>query len=359
MPGGSTTDAPVMWTWALILAAAVIVTLTLERRARRREPVFIGRAAGRITHVSEETRDGRITYHPHVEVWFPNGTPTEIRAAGVSVAPPIGNAVTVAYDPDRPEATPVIVTRTGWKPRPSEISAIVTVILMACAVWTLVGNGSIPPRWYGPFFVLALVSLMMIALIRGLVEQIPQGVHRTRLIAYGLAAFLTLYGFGSFFAQFLAGTGALAVIGVIGPFTEWPVGPVDHVVRDANGTLIVPLTPQGRVQIYDRSGRFVRGWFVQASGGDFRVKPTTDGHIEVHTARGHSQLVYSYEGTLLSSTPEEVEAFGRIDAAGERQMTIPFNWLLWPLLGPGWAWLTGVVGAFALQLVGKRPRGRH
>jgi hypothetical protein len=46
-------------------------------------------------------------------------------------------------------------------------------------------------------------------------------------------------------------------------------------------------------------------------------------------------------------------------------MTIPFNWLLWPLLGPAWAWLTAVVGATALQLVGKRskrsrgPRGER
>src|SRR5689334_1477604 len=176
MPGGSTTDAPVMWTWvwALIIAAAVGVTLALERRARRREPVLIGRAAGRITRVSKEMRDGRPTFYPHVEVWLPNGTTHEIRAAAVGIAPLIGNAVTVAYDPDRLEATAVIVTGTGWKPRPSEISAIVTVLLMACAVWILVSNGSIPPRWYGPFFMLALVSLMMVVLTRGLLEQIPQ-----------------------------------------------------------------------------------------------------------------------------------------------------------------------------------------
>jgi hypothetical protein len=348
------------WVWALIIAAAVGVTLALERRARRREPVLIGRAAGRITRVSEDMRDGRATFYPHVEVWLPNGTTNEIRAAAVGIAPLIGNAVTVAYDPDRPEATAVIVDRTGWQPKPSEISAIVTVILMACAVWTLVGNGSIPPAWYGPLFMLALVSLMMVVLTRGLLEQIPQGARQAGQIRYGLAAFLTFYGFGSFLAQFLAGTGALAAIGVIGPFTEWPVGPVDHVVRDANGTLIVPLTPQGRVQIYDRSGRFVRGWFVEASRGDFRIKPTTDGHIEVHTARGHSRLVYSYEGALLSSTPEDVKAFERLmDSSGELQMTIPFNWLLWPLLGPGWAWITGVVGAFALKRVAKRPRGWH
>jgi hypothetical protein len=66
--------------------------------------------------------------------------------------------------------------------------------------------------------------------------------------------------------------------------------------------------------------------------------------------------VYSYEGALLSSTPEDVNAFERMDPSGELQMTIPFNWLLWPLLGPAWAWVTGVVGAFALERVRKRPR---
>jgi hypothetical protein len=343
-----------MGTWALIVAAAVIVTLALERRARRREPVLIGRAPGRITRVSEETKNGRTTYYPHVEFWLPSGTTTQIRAAGVSVAPLIGKAVKVAYDPDRPEATGVIVDRRGWKPRPSEISAIVTVILMACAVWTLVGNGSIPPRWYGPFFMLALVSLMMVVLLRGLAAHIPQGVRRARLVTYCLAASLAFYGFGSFFAQFLAASGALTVIG---PSTEWPVGPVDHVAQDANGTLIVPLVPQGRVQIYDRSGRFVRGWFVQAAGGDFRITPTTDGHIAVHSARGHSRLVYSYEGVLVSRTPEDADAFGRLEPRGELQMTIPFNWLLWPLLGPAWAWITGALGLAAVGLVGKRPRG--
>jgi hypothetical protein len=194
--------------------------------------------------------------------------------------------VKVAYDPDRPEATAVIVNRTGWKPRPSEISAIVTVILMACAVWTFVGNGSIPPRWYGPFSMLALVSLIVVVFLRGLVGHVRQGVRRARLVKYGLAASLTFYGFGSFFAQFLAASGALTMIG---PSTEWPVGPVDHVAQDANGTLIVPLVPQGRVQIYDRSGRFVRGWFVQqpvAIFGSSRRQTVTSRSTPLAAIRG-------------------------------------------------------------------------
>jgi hypothetical protein len=101
----------------------------------------------------------------------------------------------------------------------------------------------------------------------------------------------------------------------------------------------------------------VRGWFVEAGSGDFRIKPTTDGHVEVHTARGHSRLVYSYEGPLISRTPEYADAFERIEPGSELQMTIPFNWLLWPLISPAWAWLTGVLGSIGVGLVGKCPRG--
>ena len=51
---------------------------------------------------------------------------------------------------------------------------------------------------------------------------------------------------------------------------EWPAGYVDGVVYTNNGIYIVPLTPSGRVQLYDAEWKFIRGWHVDAGGGTFK-----------------------------------------------------------------------------------------
>jgi len=101
----------------------------------------------------------------------------------------------------------------------------------------------------------------------------------------------------------------------------------------------------------DRAGRFLRGWFVDAGGGDFRARPGEPGRIEVHTERGSRRLVYLDEGALLLGAGDELAMFNRIDR-GERDATFSFPWPRWPVTTPLAAFATGclaliVAGRFA------------
>jgi hypothetical protein len=101
-----------------------------------------------------------------------------------------------------------------------------------------------------------------------------------------------LIGAGGFFAAALSATGII----MLPTSYEWPAGYVRGVVTAADGKHIVPLMPPGRVQIYDSQWHFIRGWNVDASGGDFKVRCSPDGLIEVFTARGQRHYSFSQDG---------------------------------------------------------------
>ena len=86
---------------------------------------------------------------------------------------------------------------------------------------------------------------------------------------------------------------------------EWPAGYVRGVITTPGGKHVVPLWPSGRVQIYDSQWHFVRGWNVDAWGGVFEVQCSSDGMIEVLTARGDRLYRFTEEGQLISSLPLE------------------------------------------------------
>jgi hypothetical protein len=70
----------------------------------------------------------------------------------------------------------------------------------------------------------------------------------------------------------------------------------------ADGKYVVPLVSPGRVQLYDPQWHFLRGWHVDAEGGDFKVRCSLDGLIEVLTARGNHHYIFNELGELISAT---------------------------------------------------------
>jgi hypothetical protein len=129
--------------------------------------------------------------------------------------------------------------------------------------------------------------------------------------------------------------------------SAWLVFPVwhpDRAVRDPAGRTIVGLVPSGRIQVYDASGRFERGWFVPASGGDFVIAPPLDGRITVLTQRNVLRLVYDQRGTLLSQQARERGAIVRGPSA-ELPPGIAAPVVAWPLASPPLAWALALAGA--------------
>jgi hypothetical protein len=151
-----------------------------------------------------------------------------------------------------------------------------------------------------------------------------------------LASVLAVLGVCGFFGAAFSSLGGLDWLGSF----EWPIGYTSGIVRMPDGTLVVPHTPSGRIQLYDSALRFIRGWRIEASGGTFTIRAPADGTIDVHTARRALHLVYNRNGKLLSQETYDL----RHDASPLNTPPeafsehIPTRWVLWPLTGPFYAW---------------------
>lgn len=198
--------------------------------------------------------------------------------------------------------------------------------------------------WFIDAFGLLVVAVVVHGIARGLP---PPGYIRWAYSAFGVVAF---YGWFAFFVQAAAATGGLSFLP---PSLEFPVWRPDRAVRDAAGRTIVGL-PAGRIQVYDASGRFERGWFVPASGGDFVIAPPVDGRITVLTQRNVLRLVYDERGTLLSREARKGGAIVR-GASAELPSGIAAPIVAWPLASPILAWCVGFAGMLGVWCCRAKP----
>ena len=135
---------------------------------------------------------------------------------------------------------------------------------------------------------------------------------------------------------------------------EWPAGYVSGVVTAADGTHIVPLMPSGRLQIYDAKWHFIRGWNVDAGGGNFKVGLSPDGVIEVFTARGEHHYSFTQGGQLISS---ETFAEPYSSLPEGESVVIPTSPLLWVFSSPFLSWGVALVGFVGVAILKKsRPK---
>ena len=166
----------------------------------------------------------------------------------------------------------------------------------------------------------------------------------------GMMYLLILIGAGGFFAAALSATGIFKL-----PTSyEWPAGYVRGAVTAGDGKHIVPLMPSGRLQIYDSQWHFIRGWNVDASGGDFKAWCSSDGVIEVFTARGQRHYSFTQDGHLISSGTFS-EPFSSLPIEGQ-SVVVPTSPLLWIFSSPFLSWAVVVVGAVGLTVTKKMER---
>lgn len=116
------------------------------------------------------------------------------------------------------------------------------------------------------FLFIALVLLFGGVFIYGAVSaalsrDVEPGWRKWATIA--ASGFVVIGGLGFFGSALSAGGG----LNWLPRSFEWPVGYTDGAVSTPTGMHIVPLTPSGRVQVYDANWTFVTGWFVDAGGG--------------------------------------------------------------------------------------------
>lgn len=158
----------------------------------------------------------------------------------------------------------------------------------------------------------------------------------------GIMGLLVIVGAAGFFATGLA---ALGVLNLPGSF-EWPAGYVKGVMSMPDGNVVVPLVHAGRVQLYSQRLRFLRGWHVNAFGGDFRLESTPAGTIEVLTARGERHYSFTESGDMISDTPSSrsgSDAFYTPHSEGQ-PVVVPTFPLLWVFSSPFLCMGMAVVG---------------
>jgi hypothetical protein len=198
---------------------------------------------------------------------------------------------------------------------------------------------------FGIFLLVFAVVWISVAAI-GIYKQPKAGARPNWPV--GIAGFLVLVGAVGFFGS------ALAATGVVKPPAsfEWPVGHAHHVVTTPDGKYVVGLEPSGRIQIYDPERRFLRGWQVNAEGGDFTIVVSDSGLLSVYTQRGHHLYVYTGTGELISSSSYAGD-FSSISSG--RSMALPTSLLLWPFSSPFGCWGLSVLGAVCMKVL---QRGR-
>ena len=188
----------------------------------------------------------------------------------------------------------------------------------------------------------------------------PRGGKSASPLILGIAgALLLAYGMIAFFGAFLSATGRL-------PWspetTAIPMGRVNGAVIDDDGMIYCPSPPWGRIQLYDRDKRFIRGWPVNAFGGTFRLHIDGDNHLEVATARGRMVYTFDRQGRLLSSASYEPRSYSDFDGWGGTVVSIPTPFYLLPFTHPFAAWITALAGMLMLRSAtrgwrGQRPSG--
>ena len=154
-----------------------------------------------------------------------------------------------------------------------------------------------------------------------------------------LASVLLIVGAVGFFGSGLSAIGGLNWLP--GSF-EWPVGNASGVITVSN-FFVVPHTPSGRVQVYGRDWKFVRGWHVDAGGGTFKLKMPDQYHIAVITARGQWHYVFDLNGKLLSKEKYSPASYSAFQGEGQSYVVPTPPWL-WVFSSPFYSWLLIALG---------------
>ncbi len=157
------------------------------------------------------------------------------------------------------------------------------------------------------------------------------------------SAFIVV-GVVGFLAPFLSVTGGL---NWLSESFEWPIGASDNAVRLEGGNYVVPHIPSDRIQIYDENLVFVRGWFIDAGDGVFKLAPSEGSSFFVYTARGHRHE-FDILGNQISSTTYP----GILDDAPSSNVNVDLDYApyLWPFTHPFAAWLCAAVGLALVSL---------
>jgi hypothetical protein len=148
-----------------------------------------------------------------------------------------------------------------------------------------------------------------------------------------------------------------------------PLGTAKGIVVDDEGRIYIGSQFYNRIQLYDVSGAYLNGWFIQGNSGPFRMRINAQDQIEVASRRTDKIFTFDDEGNLI----KRVEALNPYDEFGNKNERIHIDergdlyeirngailpavtrnniivvrtpWYLWLTMAPFPAWLFGILAA--------------
>ncbi len=91
--------------------------------------------------------------------------------------------------------------------------------------------------------------------------------------------------------------------------TELPLAHLQGIVADQQGNVYIGIQFYERIQLYDTTGNFQKGWFVNTAGGSFRLKMNELNQLEVATARTNLHYIFDQDGNIVALN-ENSDAYG-------------------------------------------------
>lgn len=81
---------------------------------------------------------------------------------------------------------------------------------------------------------------------------------------------------------------------------EYPLGVLKSIAVDSSGRIYCGIEAYSRIQVYDKNGRYLKGWFIDSSGGSFKIKVDEKDLLHIATARNGIHYIYNVNGELIS-----------------------------------------------------------
>ncbi len=106
----------------------------------------------------------------------------------------------------------------------------------------------------------------------------------------------------------LFGPNLFKSINIVQSTTELPLAHLRGIVVDQQGNIYLGSQFYGRIQMYDATGNFQKGWFIDTNGGLCRLKINEKNQLEVATARSNLHYIFDQNWNILS-IHEDREAF--------------------------------------------------
>lgn len=139
---------------------------------------------------------------------------------------------------------------------------------------------------------------MLFAAFCGAMSDVQKQKKRTKKLLYVIGFTCIFFWITGFFG------GALCSLGVlqwIPDRIEFPLALVEDLGVSRDGDLFVLVRFYGRIQVYDKNGDFVRGWFFYAPSGKVYMIVNENNTIAVEAYSSDTIYTFNDKGTLLKT----------------------------------------------------------